>query len=460
MKPKIPTGCVDPELIARYDVPAPRYTSYPPASHFFSDFGEAALRTEITRSERNHRPLSLYVHIPFCSTVCLYCACTKIITRNRAHAERYLDHLEHELALYSALFHTRPVEQMHWGGGTPTFLGPVGMERLMWFIRAHFQMSGHGEYSIEIDPRSVDSDTIRALAGMGFNRISIGVQDFDPRVQQAVHRIQSEAQTRAVVETARETGFRSVSMDLIYGLPHQSSQSFSKTLDKIIDLSPDRLSIFNYAHLPHLFRMQRLIDPATLPAPGEKLRILRLAVERLTESGYKYIGMDHFAKETDELTLAQQQGRLWRNFQGYSSHGGSDLVGAGVSAISQVGACYSQNAKDLTSYYTSLNTGQLPVVRGAQLTEDDLLRRDVIMSLICDMRLDLRKIESAHGIRFDRYFASEIRSIASMMDDGLIEIGDSEIVVTDIGRMLIRNICLAFDRYQPLSPLRQGSRAI
>ncbi|MHB1950873.1 MAG: oxygen-independent coproporphyrinogen III oxidase [Acidiferrobacteraceae bacterium] len=460
MNPKIPTGCVDPELIARYDVAAPRYTSYPPASHFVADFGEAALRAEIARSEQYHRPLSLYVHIPFCSTVCLYCACTKIVTRNRAHGEQYLEQLERELALYSPLFHTRSVEQMHWGGGTPTFLGLPGMERLMWFIRSHFHMSGNGEYSIEIDPRSVDREAILGLAGMGFNRISVGVQDFDPRVQHAVHRIQSEAQTREVVEAAREAGFRSVSMDLIYGLPYQSRQSVSKTLDKIIDLSPDRLSIFNYAHLPRLFRMQRLIDPATLPAPGEKLRILRLAVERLTEAGYKYIGMDHFAKATDELTVAQQQGSLWRNFQGYSSHGGSDLLGTGLSAISQVGACYAQNAKDLTSYYTKLNAGQLPVARGAQLTDDDLLRRDVIMGLICNMRLDLRKIEWNHRIRFDRYFASEIRSIAGMVDDGLIEISDSEIVVSDIGRMLVRNICLAFDRYQRLLPLRQGSRAI
>ncbi|MHB1530231.1 MAG: oxygen-independent coproporphyrinogen III oxidase [Acidiferrobacteraceae bacterium] len=459
---QLPSTCFDPDLIARYDVPGPRYTSYPPASHFLGDFDETAFCAEIERSQATSRPLSLYVHIPFCATVCLYCACTKIVTRNRDATTQYLEHIERELALYAPLFHGRVVTQIHWGGGTPTFLSIAEMSWLMAVTRRHFELldRDHGEYSIEIDPRTVDTDTVRALSGMGFNRMSLGVQDFDPQVQKAVHRIQSEEQTRTVVEAARKAGFRSINVDLIYGLPYQSERSFSDTLDKVIGLMPDRLSVFNYAHLPHLFKMQRLIDSATLPGPEEKLQILGLTIERLTRAGYVYIGMDHFARGNDELTLAQRRQQLWRNFQGYSTRGGSDLVGFGMSAISQVGSCYAQNEKDLHKYYERLDAGRLPTVRGVQLGKDDLLRRDVIMSLICHMRIDFCDIEQRYGIRFNHYFASEIMALGHMVDDGLIKISATEIVVNDLGRMLIRNICMAFDHYQQIGATARGSRTI
>ncbi len=458
----LPTICFDPDLIAHYDVPGPRYTSYPPASHFRADFDQTTIRAEIGRSQAAARPLSLYVHVPFCATVCLYCACTKIVTRNRDAATKYLEHLDREFALYGPLFHGRIVTQIHWGGGTPTFLSVAEMDWLMALTRRHFELldRGHGEYSIEIDPRTVDADTVWALSGMGFNRMSLGVQDFDPRVQKAVHRIQSEERTRTVVETARQAGFRSINVDLIYGLPYQSKRTFKDTLDKVIELMPDRLSVFNYAHLPRLFKMQRLIDPSTLPDPQEKLQILGLTIERLTHAGYEYIGMDHFARADDELTLAQRKQQLWRNFQGYSTRGGSDLVGLGMSAISQIGSCYAQNEKSLPEYYARLEAGRLPTARGIQLSDDDLLRRDVIMSLICHMRIDFCDIERRYGIRFAHYFTSEIRTLGRMVNEGLVKIGNTGIVITDLGRMLIRNICMVFDRYQQAGAPARGSRTI
>ena len=383
----------DPDLIRRYDKAGPRYTSYPTAVQFHTGFGEAQYRVwaQQTNEEPIPRPLSLYFHIPFCDTVCFYCACNKVVTKNRSKALPYLDHLYRELALQGALFdRDRHVDQLHWGGGTPTFLSHAQMEELMAETRRHFKLrdNDEGEYSIEIDPREADRETVAVLRRLGFNRMSLGVQDFDPRVQKAVNRHQSYEETMAVMGAARDEGFKSVSVDLIYGLPFQSVGSFARTLDTVIEASPDRISVFNYAHLPELFMPQRRINADELPSPAEKLDILAMAIERLTGAGYVFIGMDHFAKPDDELAVAQRSRTLYRNFQGYSTHADCDLVAMGITAISMVGDTYSQNVKTLDEYYAALDAGRLPILRGVELTPDDRLRRRVITELICHYRLD------------------------------------------------------------------------
>jgi oxygen-independent coproporphyrinogen-3 oxidase len=440
----------DLDLIRRYDQSGPRYTSYPTAVEFDESFDAAAYRAACERSNHSGRPLSLYFHIPFCDTVCFYCACNKIATKDRSLAPPYLERIYKELALQSELFDkSRVVEQLHWGGGTPTFLSHAQMTELMDTTRRHFNLAGDdvGEYSIEIDPREADAAGVALLRRLGFNRMSLGVQDFDPRVQQAVNRIQTEAETMAVLEAARSEGFRSISIDLIYGLPFQTPESFARTLERIIAVDPERLSVFNYAHLPERFKPQRRINEADLPAPEAKLDILQSTIERLTEAGYVYIGMDHFARPDDELARAQQAGTLYRNFQGYSTHADCDLIGIGVTSIGKIDNTYGQNRRGLEEYYADLDAGRLPVFRGIELTRDDLIRRDMITRLICHFELDIPSAEAAWDIRFDEYFADALMKLRDMAGDGLLEVDAHKIRILPRGRLLVRNICMAFDAY-------------
>ena len=440
----------DLDLIKRYDKSGPRYTSYPTAVQFHDGFTAETYRQLAQDSNASARPLSLYFHIPFCDTVCYYCGCNKVVTKDRSRAAPYLERLHQEIALQGELFdRSRTVDQLHWGGGTPTFISHQEMRELMRVTGEHFQLRNDdsGEYSIEIDPREVKTDTIALLRELGFNRMSLGVQDFNERVQQAVNRLQSEQQTMGALEAARREGFKSISIDLIYGLPFQSVASFDDTLQRVLAISPDRLSVFNYAHLPELFKPQRRINEADLPAPQEKLDILQHTIETLTANGYVYIGMDHFAKPDDELAVAQRNGTLYRNFQGYSTHANCDLIGLGSTSIGQVGDSYSQNRKELEEYYASIDAGQLPVFRGYHLNHDDKLRRAVITDLICHFELDKAKVEQAYGIVFDEYFATELADLSGMQQDGLVRLEGGTIIVADAGKLLIRNICMVFDRY-------------
>ncbi len=442
----------DHKLIERYDVAGPRYTSYPTAVQFSHEFGPDDYLHAVQRSNEDMLPvpLSLYVHLPFCATVCYYCACTKIITRNRAHAARYLKRLFVEIERQGALFAPdRVVKQIRWGGGTPTFFSGEQMRELMAKTERHFSLVAKedGEFSIEIDPRTVTDATLKLLRELGFNRISMGVQDFDRNVQQAVNRLQPKEQTLSVLRSARNEGFKSINMDLIYGLPCQTVGSFRRTIDAVIAAEPDRVSLFNYAHLPGRFKTQRQIDENLLPAPETKLEILQLCVEKLTAAGYVYIGMDHFAKPEDELALACGAKTMTRNFQGYSTHGDCDLIGLGMSAIGKVDNCYAQNAKTLKQYYGQIDAGHLAITAGIELSNDDSLRRDVINHLICDFAVDFAAIEARHGITFQTYFAAELRRMQTMADDSLVEISPGAIRVESRGRMLIRNICMVFDAY-------------
>ena len=454
------------DLIRRYDKAGPRYTSYPTAVQFHDGFGEKQYRKWAQYSNQHPpgQPLSLYFHLPFCATVCYYCACNKIITKNRARAIPYLEHLHREIAMQGELFDKeRKVEQLHWGGGTPTFINHAQMRELMRVTGEHFNLrdDDQGEYSIEVDPREADADTIRLLREIGFNRLSMGVQDFDPAVQQAVNRNQSEEETVAVLEAARQQGFKSVSMDLIYGLPHQSVASFARTLDKVIAAAPDRLSVFNYAHLPAMFKTQRQMNEADMPAPAVKLGILQHTIEQLGDAGYVYIGMDHFARPDDELALAQHSRTLYRNFQGYSTHADCDLVAMGSTSISKVGQSYSQNVKDLEGYYSRIDNAGLPVFRGVELDADDLLRREVITQLMCHFTLDIPALETEHAIKFSQYFDVEQVELQKMQDDGLLLHDDSQVTVLPAGRLLVRNICMVFDRYlRNTQGTRQFSRVI
>jgi oxygen-independent coproporphyrinogen-3 oxidase len=441
---------IDPLLIRKYDVSGPRYTSYPTADRFVDAFGEAQFRQWLERRNIGgiNQPLSLYMHLPFCSTVCYYCACNKVITRDRSKSAKYIKYLEKELALLEPLLgEQRQICQLHWGGGTPTFLPHDEMRAVMRSVDARFERAPNFECSIEVDPRSAPAGTLALLGELGFNRLSVGVQDFDPAVQRAVHRVQSEEETRRVVEEARASGFRSVNLDLIYGLPRQTLDSFSRTLDATIALDPERIALYSYAHLPKLFKPQRRIAEADLPSPEAKLQILTLAIGRLTREGYLYIGMDHFAKADDDLAIAQAQGRLQRNFQGYSTHPAADMLGLGVSAIGKVGPTYYQNRKGLDEYYRDLDEGHLPVARGMELTPDDLVRRAVIQALTCHFRVSIESIELAHLIDFKRYFAAELADLRSLAADGLVEVGPDWIVVTSKGRLMVRAVCMVFDRY-------------
>ena len=444
------TAIFDPEIIRRFDVNGPRYTSYPTADRFAAFGGERAQHWLTARSQGAQRQaLSLYFHIPFCNTICYYCACNKIITKDHGRSAKYLKYLAKELALQSSSLGAGDniVEQLHWGGGTPTFLSHDEMRQLMAATQQHFTLIDGGEYSIEVDPRKVDQATVELLGELGFNRMSVGVQDFDEGVQRAVNRIQSEAETMAVINAARANGFKSVSIDLIYGLPRQSVAGFDRTLDRVIAADPDRLSIYNYAHLPSLFKPQRRILESDMPSADARLQILALAIRRLTDAGYVFIGMDHFAKPNDELAIAQRELRLHRNFQGYSTHSDCDMMSFGISSISKVGPSYYQNVKTLDEYYDFLDRGELPVFRGIELDADDILRRSIIQSLMCHFELSMDAVEAAHGIAFADYFAPELAALQIHADAGLLHIEPRRIVVLPPGRMLVRAISMAFDRY-------------
>ena len=441
---------IDPDLLRRYGGNGPRYTSYPTADRFVEAFDAPAYRHWLAR-RGDHAlapPLGLYVHIPFCDTLCFYCACNKIAAKDRARGTRYVDYVMREAELVAAsLRGTRRVAKMHWGGGTPTFLAEEDAARLVTHLRQVFEFDPRGEYAIEIDPRRAGPDRIAQLASLGFNRLSIGVQDFDPAVQRAVNRIQGVEETRAVVEAGRHHGFRSINMDLIFGLPKQTRAGFARTLDQVIDCGPDRIALYAYAHLPQAFKPQVRIHSADLPSPDTKLALMTDAIEALGRAGYVHIGMDHFAKPDDELAVAQRQGRLIRDFQGYSSGGECDLVGLGVSSIGKVGPTYVQNLKDLSSYYAAIDGGNLPVLRGIELTPDDLARRAVIGALACHFAVAKESIEIAHLIEFDRYFADEMVELERLERDGLVELEEGWIHVTPRGRLLVRAVCMVFDKY-------------
>ena len=447
----------DPQIIRRFDVNGPRYTSYPTADRFVDNFEAESCKHWLGHREPG-QSLSLYFHIPFCNTICYYCACNKIITKDHGRSAKYLKYLARELALQSGFLAPgdNEVTQLHWGGGTPTFLSYDEMRQLMAATRQHFRLVENGEYSIEVDPRKVDYATVELLGELGFNRMSVGVQDFDEDVQQAINRIQSEAETMAVIDAARANGFKSISIDLIYGLPRQTVNGFNRTLDRVIAASPDRLSIYNYAHLPTLFKPQRRILESDMPSADARLHILALAISKLTEAGYVYIGMDHFAKPDDELAIAQREGRLHRNFQGYSTHSDYDMMSFGISSISKVGPSYYQNVKTLDEYYASLDKGELPVFRGIELNADDVLRRSVIQSLMCHFELSMDAVEAAYGIDFRSYFASELEALQEMVQAELLRIDERRIVVLPPGRMLVRAISMVFDRY--LQANRQATR--
>jgi len=435
----------DEALIQKYNYSGPRYTSYPTALEFseafgYQDFLQAA-------QQYPERPLSLYVHIPFCHRLCYYCACNKIVTRQTQKADEYLVYLAKEIAHQAPRFANRVVTQLHWGGGTPTYLSPAQIRQLMTLLRQHFQLAADGEFSIEVDPREIDLSMLDVLKDVGFNRISLGVQDFDKRVQEAVNRVQDNDFIRALVARARELGFRSTNLDLIYGLPLQTRASFRHTLEEVVQMEPARLSVFNYAHLPSRFAGQHKIKEETLPAPAEKLAMLQESIEFLTACGYQYIGMDHFAKPDDELAVAQRQGKLHRNFQGYTTQGECDLLGLGVSSISMLGDAYSQNQKELKIYYEQVETLGHAQWKGCALSRDDLIRRDVIKQLICNFSLRFADIESRYQLDFARYFATDLALLQTFVDDGLVQLSADGIRVSTTGRLLIRNICMCFDIY-------------
>ena len=436
-------------LAGRIDGNGPRYTSYPTADRFHAEIGDQGyLRALDACRAESPAPLSLYLHIPFCENICYYCGCNKIITKDHGRSARYVDYLAREMALVAGrLGERRAVMQSHWGGGTPTFLDPDEMRRVMAALHEHFVLLPEGEHSIEIDPRRVTDDRMNLLAALGFNRISLGVQDFDPEVQQAIHRVQSYEETRDVVLAARRLGFQSISMDLIYGLPHQTTARFGATIDRVLALRPDRLSVYSYAHLPHVFKPQRRIDAAALPPAAEKLDILVSTIERLTAAGYIYIGMDHFALPDDDLAIAQREGRLQRNFQGYATHAGYDQLGLGVSAIGAVAGHYVQNARTTDAYYAALDANRLPIVRGFEMSEDDHLRKAIIGALMCNGTLDIAAVEAEHGIDFATTFAAELADLDRLAVDNLLRRTADRIDITEVGRLLVRRVAMVFDRY-------------
>ena len=451
----------DAGLVARYDRPGPRYTSYPTAVQFSSAVGEAAYGSAVAATNAGLGPLSLYVHVPFCTNPCFYCGCTRVITRSPVAGANYLERLNAEIRLRGAqVDRRRVVDQLHFGGGSPTFLTPAQLAATIATIGEHFQLNtGAGrEFAIEVDPRTVGPAEVHALAEMGFNRISLGVQDVDAGVQAAVNRLQPLAQVRAVIEAARQARFESVSVDLIYGLPRQSEDTFIRTLEAVAVLRPDRVAVYGYAHLPQLFKAQKQIDERQLPDGALRLRLLGLAVERLVAAGYEYLGLDHFALPGDELVRAQREGTLVRNFQGYSTHGGTDLLGLGMSAISQVGDAYVQNWKTLESYYAALETGHLPVERGVRLTRDDMIRRHVIQRLMCDAVMSFTEVEARFGLDFTDYFAGELAALEPLVQDGLVVREAHGLRITPVGRPLMRNVAMVFDAYLQAPPVEGRAR--
>ncbi len=453
---------VDLELVKKYNVAGPRYTSYPPATKFTEALKWPELAEKILENNRVERELSLYFHIPFCETLCWYCGCTTVITLNHGQGETYLGYLEKEVAQMSTLLSSRrKTVQLHWGGGSPTFLSPDEIRKLGDIIHRHFTFSSDFEAGVEIDPRRLTRDHIAALRDVGFNRASLGVQDFDAVVQEAVHRIQPRAMTEQVLGWVRELGFTSLNFDLIYGLPHQTVESFNRTLDSVLELQPDRLAVFSYAHVPWVKPAQKILEHKVLPSPEVKLQLLKTVIERLTENNrYVYIGMDHFARPADELAVAQSRKQLQRNFQGYSTRAGADIYGFGMSSISQIPDVYWQNEKELPKYYGALDAGQNPLVRGYVVSDEDKLRRETIMRVMCDLSLDYAAMSQRLGVDFPSYFERELESLASFESDGLVRRFPGGMEVTDNGRLFIRNIAMTFDN--TLAPVgeRKHSRTI
>ena len=439
----------DADLVRRYDLHGPRYTSYPTALQFNERFDASAYRSAALLSNEALTPLSIYVHVPFCASPCFYCGCNRVITRSTTEGDRYIAALIREIEIQGALFHQgRPVEQLHFGGGTPTFLSLDQLDAVLQHIDRNFSLApARREFSIEIDPRTVSPATIKQLAGLGFSRISLGVQDFDPEVQRAVNRVQSVEETRAIVEAARACGIDALNFDLIYGLPLQTAESFARTLETVVDMRPTRIAAYGYAHMPSTFKAQRHIDSTKLPTAAEKLGLLQMTVERLSAAGYRYIGMDHFALAGDPLAIAQEEGKLHRNFQGYSSQPDCDLVGLGVSSIGKVGAAYAQNVKTLREYYARVENYQLAIGRGFKLSSEDRLRRDVIQSIMCRGSVDTLAIERDHCIDFQSHFASELEQLRPMLTDGLLDDLGEHIAVSAKGRFLVRNVAMTFDTY-------------
>ena len=459
------SAILDAVLLRRYDRPGPRYTSYPTAPHFSPRFDEGNYRACALRSNELPIPgdLSLYVHVPFCVSPCFYCGCTRVITRDRARGAAYVERLMREISMVAPLFdRDRDVIQLHFGGGTPNFLDPGDLVRLMHCLGGYFDFSDRGDrdFSIELDPRTLERGDVIRLSALGLNRASLGVQDFDPAVQGAVNRIQSVEQTLAVIDECRESGMRSVNIDLIYGLPKQTAGGFERTLDTIIGARPDRLAIYGYAHLPEMFKGQRQIDPADLPDAVARMELLQLAVEKLTDHGYGFIGMDHFALPEDDLSKAQDAGSLQRNFMGYTIHGDCDLIGLGVSAISHVADSYSQNYRDLPGWERALDGNRLPVCRGLELDADDVLRADVIQQLMCKGEIDVALIERNYDIEFRRYFANALGQLDPLAVDGLVTVESARIAATARGRFLLRIIAMCFDAYVSGTHGQRYSRVI
>ena len=441
---------IDLSLLKKYSGPGPRYTSYPTAPVFTKEFGPKQYRDEIisTNEKDVDVPISLYFHLPYCDTLCYFCGCTMLVTQNRTRISDYNEYLKREVDMIAPLINPkRKVTQLHWGGGTPSYLTPKEIAEIGLHAKKNFHYEDDIEASVEIDPRGLTFEHMQAFRESGFNRVSMGVQDFNPKVQEAVNRIQPESITRDAVNWSRTLGFKSVNIDLIYGLPFQTVETFAETVDRIIDISPDRLAVFNYAHVPWLKPHQKLIDERTLPSAEVKLEIFKMTIEKLLDAGYWNIGMDHFAKKSDELTLAQQNKTMYRNFQGYSTKAGADMYGFGMSAIGQFNNSYHQNSKNIPDYIKAIKQGELATILGYRMTADDHLRKEVIMRLMCDMELDKRSIEQKYNISFNEYFERSLPKLNPFIADGLVSMTDDKIVVHGLGRLVIRNIAMAFDAY-------------
>lgn len=448
-------------LIRKYDKPGPRYTSYPPATEFTSTVGEREYKEKLLESNLQRRPLSLYFHIPFCESACWFCGCNVIISHRKDVTRRYLDYIYREMDLLKEyLDTTRPVVQLHWGGGTPNFLSKEEIREFFGKIGEVFSIQKDAEISVEIDPRYLSEGQLEVLKEVGFNRISMGLQDLDPEVQRAINRIQTYELMKKVIKDLRDLGFRSINIDLIYGLPYQTPQKFKETIEKTIELDPDRVAVFNFAYVPWLKPLQRKIDPSTLPPPEDKLTILEMTIEIFQRNGYVFIGMDHFAKPDDELAQAQREGSLWRNFQGYTTKKGVDLVGIGATSIGMLYDGYFQNYKTIREYYLALDGGKLPIMRGFILNHEDIIRREVIMDLMCNFQCKFNKIEKMFGIDFESHFSPELEELQDMERDGLLKIEDRAIKVLPEGRLLIRNIAMVFDQYIKSSKEQRFSRTI
>ena len=441
---------VDLELLKKYDQPGPRYTSYPTAPYFHEGVGYQEYINHIEQDNRSvdNADLSLYFHLPFCDTLCYFCGCNMMVTRNYDKIDQYIDYIEKEILLLKQHINKdRKVIQLHWGGGTPTHLSPDQIRRLGSIIHENFDFKPGAEVGVEIDPRELTFDHMKALHDMGFNRCSMGVQDFDPVVQKTVNRIQPEDITRQVVNWSRELGFKSINLDLMYGLPFQKTSSFARTIDKVLSMDPDRFAVFNYAHLPGMIKHQKLIKDEWIPPREEKLQLLKLSIDKLSDAGYTYIGMDHFAKPGDELTIAMENGTLYRNFQGYSTHAGINLFAMGITSIAMLTDTYMQNVKNLKDYYRIIDKKKLPIMRGIVLNSDDMIRREVITELMCNFRLKKGKVEKKYEIHFDTYFGNSLEQLGSLEEDGLIDLQPDQLTVTNAGRLLIRNIAMKFDAY-------------